>query len=227
MAASNSITVGSRFGLLTVSELTEIPQGKILPLYRCVCDCGAVVIKTRRHLVHDEIRSCGCLAKARTREVHRRHDHASRGGKSKLYRTWRSMMQRCYRVREKGYKHYGARGIKVCDRWHDFANFLADMGDAPEGMSLDRIDNAKGYSPDNCRWATRVQQARNTRLTRMVTYNGVTKALGDWADEIGIARGTLQRRLSIGWPIEKALYTKPLSIKERSAMGLNKRWGSR
>ncbi len=155
----------------------------------------------------------------------RKHGHCSKSGKSKTYRTWRSMMQRCYRVKEKSYANYGARGISVCERWRDFVNFLADMGEVPDGMELDRIDNARGYEPGNCRWATRKMQMRNTRLTLMLTHNGTTRAAGDWADGAGLKVKTLKQRLKSGWDMDAALSTPLLTLKDASALGLRNRWG--
>ena len=133
-------------------------------------------------------------------------------------------MQRCYRIKEKSYQDYGGRGITVCDRWHDFVNFLADMGEVQAKLTLDRKDNNGNYEPTNCRWATRGQQLRNTRISQFVTHNGVTKSIWDWAEEIGIKGKTLKKRLSGGWDINKAMTTPTLSIKEVSAIGLAKRW---
>ena len=153
-----------------------------------------------------------------------RHGHATKAGKSVMYRTWRSMMQRCYRHKEKSYPHYGGRGISVCNRWHDFCNFLGDMGERPEGMTLDRIDNSGNYCPENCRWVSRKVQQRNTRLTVMLTYNGVTKSVGDWADEYGISSGAIKQRIQSGWEVGDAITRGLLTAQEKAALGIAKRW---
>lgn len=121
-----------------------------------------------------------------------------------LYGRWRRMIQRCSDPNADDYIHYGARGIKVCERWQSFANFLADMGEPPTGHSLDRINPSGDYSPDNCRWVTQSVQMRNTRATRYISFGAKTQCLSDWAAELGIDTSTLRYRLQ-NWPIEKAL----------------------
>lgn len=134
------------------------------------------------------------------------------------------MMQRCYRKKEKSYRDYGARGITVCKRWHDFVNFLADMGEVPNGLELDRKDNNGNYEPTNCRWATINQQARNKRYSNRLTYNGETKSIWDWADEFGLKGKTLDNRIRRGWTVGKALTTPRMTIYEISAAGTYARW---
>lgn len=122
------------------------------------------------------------------------------------YKVWMSMRARCLDLRAKNYSSYGARGIGVCTRWDDFANFLADMGERPSKRhSIERINNDKGYAPENCRWASAAEQNRNRRNNRWITFNGATLVLSDWADRIGINRLTLRTRLENGWPLETAL----------------------
>lgn len=114
------------------------------------------------------------------------------------------MLGRCYRPSNISYRQYGGRGIAVCDRWrHSFDNFLADMGPRPAGHELDRIDSNGPYAPENCRWATRHQQTRNTRRTVNVTFRGETKCLQDWSQHFGIPFKTLSRRLGRKLPIEQ------------------------
>jgi len=147
------------------------------------------------------------------------HGHTCNGVKSHTYKVWRSMMQRCYRKKEKAYPRYGGKGITVCERWHSFANFLSDMGETPDGLTLDRIDGFGNYEPSNCRWATTSQQARNKRTTTMVMYEGKIVALADLADRFEIKCGTVKLRLKKGWNLIDALTTRPMSIKEISAIG--------
>ncbi len=117
---------------------------------------------------------------------------------------------RCEDTHNAAYPRYGGRGIYVCERWRSsFENFLEDMGDAGEGMSIDRIDNDGPYSPENCRWATRREQANNRRNNRLITYNNETHTLNEWARIIGIERGVIFARLKSGWTIEDS-FTKPL-----------------
>ncbi len=135
-----------------------------------------------------------------------RHGHTYRGKVSRAYKTWMGLRSRCEYKRHPQYHNYGARGIRVCDRWRQFENFLADMGEPPEGMSIDRINNDGDYSPDNCRWATIVEQRRNTRINVLLTFRGKEQCVAAWAEEVGLSRKTLQTRLRRGWPVERALF---------------------
>ena len=115
------------------------------------------------------------------------------------------MIQRTTQPNNPAYSNYGKRGIVVCERWRTFAHFLADMGERPAGMTLERNDNDREYSPENCKWASRKEQMRNTRVNRLLTINGKTQCVSAWAEGAGIKHHTLRARLRLGWPIEKAL----------------------
>lgn len=153
---------------------------------------------------------CGCAMTT--------HGHTRGGGRSPTYMTWYGMRTRCTLITAADYPHYGGRGIGICDRWRDsFENFMADMGERPsKGHTLDRIDTTKGYSPENCRWATATQQMRNRIDTRFITFRGETRCIAEWAEIVGIDRYTLHKRLyQNGWTVERAL-TQPIKI-QRSA----------
>lgn len=129
-----------------------------------------------------------------------------------LLRTYRKMLDRCYSKNCTAYKNYGGRGIRVDKRWRGvsgFNNFVIDMGVKPVAMSLDRIDNAKDYSPDNCQWSTKKQQARNRRTNRVIQAFGKSQILIEWSEETGIKRETITMRLKLGWTPERALSTTP------------------
>lgn len=118
------------------------------------------------------------------------------------------MHERCRNQNRADYKWYGGRGIKVCERWSTLANFVADMGDRPKGAQLDRIDNSKDYSPENCRWVSPAQNSNNRRTNRHITINGITKTLAEWIADSGVKPSTVHQRFYVyGWPIEKALTT--------------------
>jgi hypothetical protein len=119
------------------------------------------------------------------------------------------MKRRCLEPKHDEYKNYGGRGIKVCERWLSFKNFLADMGVPPEGRTLDRIDNDGDYTPENCRWATTQEQRSNTRANRLLTFRGKTQPLFVWAKETGIQYTVLKARFYNGWPVERLL-TEPI-----------------
>jgi len=120
--------------------------------------------------------------------------------------VYRGMLVRCYKEEDRFYKDYGGRGIYVCDRWlgkEGLGNFFKDMGERPEGYQIDRIDNDGPYSPENCRWATKKENARNKRSTKFVTFNGKTQSLPDWAEELNICYKALWSRVD-RWGVERA-----------------------
>ena len=122
--------------------------------------------------------------------------------------TWKSMLHRCLKTDHEQYGNYGARGITVCERWLRFTNFLADMGERPSGMTLDRIDTYGNYEPGNCRWATAKTQRQNSRQRiHWITHNGDTLCLLDWSRKLGIRANHIRWRIAQGWPTERALST--------------------
>lgn len=147
--------------------------------------------------------------------MYERHGHTRAKGRSATHYAWTNMIARCTNPKRPDYRYYGARGIFVCDRWlNSFAAFLADMGERPSaGHSIDRIDNAKGYGPENCRWATKDQQMQNTRGTRLITFGGETMGLNAWARRLGLNKESLRVRL-LKWPIERA-FTQPAKADHR------------
>ncbi len=167
--------IGSRFGALVVVGDPVSVGGRLR--FPCRCDCGVVLDAFGAELRNGQTKFCReCLRRARSARTsalnangtaYRKtaHEHTWRGGVSPTYSSWRAARARCEYLGTAGYHHYGGRGIAVCERWHTFANFLADMGERPIGTTLDRIDNTKGYEPGNCRWATPAEQRRNSSRT--------------------------------------------------------------
>ena len=136
-------------------------QGRNI-LWLCLCSCGSLHLVQYSGLTRldkKRVQSCGCLNK----ESHLKHGHSVGGKRSREFNTWHAMMQRCFNPNNKNYKDYGGRGITVCPRWVRFENFLNDMGVKPRGLTIERKNNNKGYSPSNCMWATWTQQAHNKR----------------------------------------------------------------
>lgn len=180
---------GRKFGRLTAVQFAYKRNKNYF--YKCVCECGKECIKSRDYLLYESSsvhKSCGCWRKEQqartTRNTHKMHTLEHRPE----YITWKAMKQRCYDVNCKAYFNYGGRGIKVCDRWlNSFENFLADMGEKPSpAHSLDRIDTNGDYCPENCRWATREEQANNKRSSIMIEYNGKTQTFAQWSKELNI-----------------------------------------
>lgn len=128
---------------------------------------------------------------------------------TRTYRIFVNMHTRCGNANSSHYDRYGGRGIKVCERWATFATFLSDMGECPPGLELDRIDNDKGYSPENCRWATRKQQTNNRSTSNLVEINGKTMTVAEWSEQPGAVRArTVYARLAAGWSAERAVFQK-------------------
>lgn len=203
-----------RFGRLRVTALADPgrePSGKSVRRWRCVCDCGNEVIVRAASLTKGRTQSCGCLnTETRSRLLIERatlHGAAAGGKVSPEYSSWAQMIGRCHNPRNHKFRLYGARGIAVCDRWRNsFAAFFEDMGPKPTPQhSIDRINNDGSYEPSNCRWATRVEQARNKSVSRHLTLNGTTRTLPEWSEVTGISQKTLRSRLSYGWSDEQTL----------------------
>jgi hypothetical protein len=134
------------------------------------------------------------------------HGHARKGAATRTYRIWQNMKTRCLNPLASNYAYYGQRGIGVCERWMTFANFVADMGEAPAGKSIDRIDTSRGYEPANCRWLDHKGQTRNTRGNRLVTYQGETRCISEWAERLGLNVKLLYQHITRdGWPVDRAM----------------------
>jgi len=216
VAPSFQDLVGSRFGTLTVVSRCEnkiTSGGGIKTNWVCLCDCGNEVEKTGQTL--KKSKTCGRSCKFYSQLMTKINKERTPWKKEDAYtntpthQSWRGMLERCNNPSHIGYERYGGRGIQVCDRWvKSFESFLADMGERPDGFySIDRIDNDKGYSPENCRWASRKEQSRNTSRNVNISFMGQTKCLTDWAIDFGISRYVLDQRIRSGWDIEQAFTT--------------------
>ena len=140
---------------------------------------------------------------------------------SPAYSTWKAMKARCFNFENRSYRYYGGRGIRVCKRWMKFENFLADMGERPTGLQIDRIDNDGNYELGNCRWATPLENALNTRWSRRYTFNGKMNNISGWARMMGITSRAMRHRVNF-WPLEEALTEKPMghnAIKTHCLLG--------
>lgn len=141
------------------------------------------------------------------------HGHTRKYAFTPTYRSWAAMHTRCSNSKQKNWHLYGGKGIDVCERWDSFECFLADMGERPVGMTLDRKDSTGNYELSNCRWATPAQQSRNTQRTRLIEFRGERLCLVDWARKFGIGKGALQNRFRYGWSVERAL-TEPVGVNQ-------------
>lgn len=212
MADSDSIATPSRvkditgqtFGKLTVLAFSEI-RPKLGAYWACHCECGRDTVHRGADLRQGRIISCGCHKAQRMREAATTH------GLSHLpiFGRWCGMIQRCNDPNHVAYDRYGAKGITVCERWLSFENFYADMGEPPTAHhSIERRNGSLGYFKDNCYWATRSQQARNTSQNHLLTFRGKTQCVAAWADETGIKASVIRNRINrYGWTVDRALTT--------------------
>ena len=209
MGALNDLS-GIRFGRLLVLKLDEMVRrksGGTLAMWLCKCDCGNTHISQSYPLTSGATKSCGCLQRELTSIKSRTHGMS----KTRTYRSWAGMVNRCSNKTNKDYRDYGGRGISVCEQWKYFENFLLDMGEAPLLSSIDRIDNNGNYEPKNCRWATAEDQAKNKRTSRLITFNGETLNITDWARRLAITDSSLRQRIA-AHGIESALTTQKKGI---------------
>ena len=193
-----------RFGrLIAISRFCGGDKSKWL----CLCDCGKEKVVRSSRLKSGTTKSCGCF-----RREHSSKSNSTHGlSKTSTYRAWSSMKQRCLNPNVEQYPNYGGRGITLCDRWMLFTNFIEDMGLSPSpAHSIDRIDNNIGYSPENCRWATLIEQANNKRSNRRITVSGETKTVREWSRHLGISNDVIYERLRIGWSEIRAV-TEPVA----------------
>jgi len=198
---------GMRYGNLVVAAWSHAkfrsPRQGSYQFWFCKCDCGSTATVLANNLVKGNTTSCGCKS-SRVTLKDRVTTHGMTG--SPAYKSWQAMKDRCYRESHIEYKRYGAVGIQVCKRWRNsFENFLQDMGERPDGMSLERKDSSKNYSPSNCKWADVYEQANNRRNNRLITCNGVTQTLARWSRQLDIGAATISLRIKRGWSVERAL----------------------
>ncbi len=171
------------------------------------CRCGKEYITRLSYVINGYSLSCGCYNREMTSLKLTKHKLI----KSAEYRTWSSMRERCLNKNNQDFKHYGGRGIAICERWlnleNGFLNFFADMGKKPTPKhSIDRINTNGNYEPNNCKWSTHTEQVRNTNRNHYITHNGETKCLTEWAEQLGINAGTLSGRLlNYGYTFEEAI----------------------
>lgn len=217
---TSSTKVGDVFDRLTVLAVGSKLSGKKKKTYAvCSCSCGETNLVIRLDSVTKGItRSCGCYHEEQN-QTHGLTNHH-------YYKRWAHMLDRCNNPENPAYKYYGGRGIKVCDRWYDVRNYVADLPDGyKSGLEIDRIDNNGNYEPGNVRWATSKENGRNKRNNVLLTYNGQTKTITEWSEITGIHHTTIKDRIDKqGMTVEQALTLPLVSDSERAKKTCAKRW---
>ena len=190
---------GFQFGSLTVLQLGKSHGNGAVWL--CQCKCGTQKEIRASDMVQGSVKSCGCEHTKRIAKASTTHGMTN----TRTYSIWQAMRLRCNRINQ----DYSCRGITYDERWDSFENFYLDMGEVPEGMSIDRIDVNGNYNKDNCRWATREQQANNTRANVFIEWNGKRQTRSQWERELNMKPTTLQSRLKAGWSLDRAMTPLP------------------
>ena len=193
---------GKVFEKLTVREFSHTKSNQ--NYWICDCECGNTKIASAHHLTIGKTKSCRCHMK--------NYDSKT----SRLYQIWTQMKSRCHNKNSANYRNYGMKGIQVCERWHDYKKFHEDMANSHDkhveqygkvNRTLERTNNSKGYSPDNCKWATKKEQRRNCSQSKFYQYRGKTVTTGEISELYGISYGTIESRLHRGWSIDKIIET--------------------
>lgn len=180
---------GQKFGKLTAVSFVE--RSKRKTFWRWLCDCGNEKIAWASHVKEGRVKSCGCANSESRRAKPDWHGKTN----SPEYRTWTNMMTRCYNEKTERFAHYGGKGVRVCERWHDFKLFYADMGDRPVGTSIDRINSDGDYELENCRWATKKEQADNRSISVWIEFDGKRLVLTDWARFFNVTQEAIRKRM--------------------------------
>ena len=214
------IKKGDKFNYLTAIEEAESfksPSGSIYRRFFFRCDCGNLCLMTIHNVTRGTTKSCGCHSYKVSQKISIKHGHSGRvsnnGKVTRTYKSWTHMRDRCLNSNCKAYSNYGGRGITICDEWIKYENFLQDMGEVPEGHSLDRIDVNGNYCKENCRWADDITQSRNRRCVEKYEYNDFIGTITEHAEKYNLNANLVRRRMNkYGWGIEKAI-TTPLNEK--------------
>lgn len=215
---NQTVNKGDRFGRWTViSEETLIKSHKYV---LCRCDCGNEKNVNLNSLLKGMSNSCGCWRREYISNKNYKHGHAVRNAtKERLYNIWIGMRRRCLDEKDKGYHNYGERGITICPEWVDdydtFRTWAYNNG-YEDSLTIDRIDNDKGYSPNNCRWVNMQVQSNNTRFNHHITYHGETHTIAEWGRIFGISANIIGQRLKKGFPLEKVFFNGNLRYYKES-----------
>lgn len=203
--------IGNKYGRLTVLKLAPKRENSTKRYWICECECGNIIEVRTANLISGHTKSCGCLHKEILKQDRYGNNIDNINKHKIIYSVWNSMRSRCYNPKNKAYKYYGERGIKICDEWQYFPNFKkwACENGYNIGLTIDRIDSNGNYEPNNCRWTTMKKQQNNKRNTKYLTYKGITKPVAEWRDIYGLTKDQINYRIRAGWDIEEILGIKP------------------
>ncbi len=203
---NNEDLTGQKFGRLTVIKYLGRDKN-YRKRWECKCDCGnnETIAVISYNLKNGNTQSCGCLQKEKTAQANKTHQLSNH----RIYHIWNNMLARCYNLHSINYNNYGGRGIKVCDEWLIFENFMewAFANNYQDDLTIDRIDNNDNYCPENCRWVNQKEQQNNKSTNHFLTFNNETLTISQWSEKVKIDKRVLQYRIAHSWDIEKALFT--------------------
>lgn len=206
---------GKKFGKLTAISYDHMRGTR--SYWKCACECGGVRIVGADHLKRGEIVDCGCITRKKKPPLHVKHGMSN----TRLYKIWALMKGRCYNEARKEYPRYGGRGIKVCEEWMTFGAFMrwAVNSGYSSTLTLDRINNDGDYTPSNCRWITKKEQAFNKSTNRYISYNGQRKTITQWASESNIPYYVLKKRIDVlHWDFGRAISEQPKKMKRKEVI---------
>lgn len=190
------------------------PSGKFRTMWHCVCECGTKRIVGGNCLLRGQTKSCGCLHSETVSRRRFKHGMV----RTPTFKSWSEMRNRCNNPNFKQFKDWGGRGITICPEWDTFLRFFSDMGERPSGTSLDRKDNSKGYSKENCQWSDKKTQNRNKRNNRVLTIDEESMCISAWSDRSGVMASTIIYRLNCGWETRSAVFEKGSTWKSKPAI---------
>lgn len=197
--------VGKNFGYLTVLKKTNKKCATSI-IWLCKCRCGNLIEVPTSRLKSGNTKSCGCLRYEKLKKANTKHGLTD----TRIYNIWKGIKRRCNNPKCKGYKYYGAKGIKICDRWNnnfiEFYNWALKNG-YNDTLTIDRIDNNGNYEPNNCRWATYKEQTNNMTTNHILEYNNRKLTISQWAETTGVKERTIRSRVIMGWDVKRILET--------------------
>jgi hypothetical protein len=205
--------LGRKFGRWTVVEESIRVPGSTNARWLCRCDCGKERVVVDGPLIRGSSRSCGCLSVELSVKRSTTHGQSSGGRPTREFRIWKGIVERCKNPNSPAFSRYGGRGIGICKEWVRFEDFFRDMGKCGAGMTIERVNNDEDYGPDNCKWATRLEQSRNRSSSKRLDAFGEFKTIAEWSEDerCAVTRNVLYQRASRNWPPELAITSPNIS----------------